>query len=461
MSVVANSIEAEADLITPCVPEPPDTIDLQDHDSPSAQDHAGQISQPGSLGSSTTAPHQAAAMKAAVQETIEEGQRSPRVSVDWQDGQQDNPMNPNRPLQDHQALQQNGSLAVSEDADMADAEGDDILDDDMMDKISSSPSIDDGLLLPSSLAISPWPLRSSSLAQTSVESSPRTPCVSPMDEDFSSSPYVQTPEYLPFGAASSAALQGRENISPDYHLHGEYRSQGRLLFGPAYGTSSDDPSSESPENTVKEDRRSLNVHKRARRLEEIKVKSRNGTHFLDSTVEEEKDDEVNAANRASPNGVAGTNEQQISRDSADNLLETSFDTYVSSTLPHAESWKSYYPEDDDYVEEDPLYADPRFVDSGWGSECLQDPEDIDFEFVYALHTFVATVDGQANATKGDTMVLLDDSNSYWWLVRVVKDASIGLLPLCAFMTPELTLFHKRLLTRRTYRDTHRTTSSTQ
>lgn len=58
-------------------------------------------------------------------------------------------------------------------------------------------------------------------------------------------------------------------------------------------------------------------------------------------------------------------------------------------------------------------------------ECLLDSEDIDFEFVYALHTFVATVEGQANATKGDTMVLLDDSNSYWWLVRVVKDSSIG------------------------------------
>lgn len=58
-------------------------------------------------------------------------------------------------------------------------------------------------------------------------------------------------------------------------------------------------------------------------------------------------------------------------------------------------------------------------------ECLLEPEDIDFEFVYALHTFVATVEGQANASKGDTMVLLDDSNSYWWLVRVVKDSSIG------------------------------------
>lgn len=26
------------------------------------------------------------------------------------------------------------------------------------------------------------------------------------------------------------------------------------------------------------------------------------------------------------------------------------------------------------------------------------------------------------------MVLLDDSNSYWWLVRIVKDGSIGRLP---------------------------------
>lgn len=67
------------------------------------------------------------------------------------------------------------------------------------------------------------------------------------------------------------------------------------------------------------------------------------------------------------------------------------------------------------------------MESRWDSRSLHDLEDIDFEFVYALHTFVATVEGQANATKGDTMVLLDDSNSYWWLVRVVKDSSIGRL----------------------------------
>jgi len=45
--------------------------------------------------------------------------------------------------------------------------------------------------------------------------------------------------------------------------------------------------------------------------------------------------------------------------------------------------------------------------------------------VYAFHTFVATVEGQANATKGETLILMDDNNEYWWLVKVVRDGSIG------------------------------------
>jgi hypothetical protein len=92
---------------------------------------------------------------------------------------------------------------------------------------------------------------------------------------------------------------------------------------------------------------------------------------------------------------------------------------MSLTIPYNKSFE----EDDD--SDFSLPNDPRFIDYGWAAECLHEPEDIDFEFVYALHTFVATVEGQANATKGDTMVLLDDSNSYWWLVRIVKDSSIG------------------------------------
>jgi hypothetical protein len=62
-------------------------------------------------------------------------------------------------------------------------------------------------------------------------------------------------------------------------------------------------------------------------------------------------------------------------------------------------------------------------------------EDIDFDFVYAQVTFMAIVEGQANVTKGDKLILLDDSNSYWWLVKVVKDITIGYLPAEIVETP--------------------------
>ncbi|KAK0326076.1 protein phosphatase regulator [Friedmanniomyces endolithicus] len=123
-------------------------------------------------------------------------------------------------------------------------------------------------------------------------------------------------------------------------------------------------------------------------------------------------------------------------DSPPSPIGSSNDSWESTTT---DSDLSSYREDhrgnNDDAEDAFLSLDPRFVDVGWGGECLRETEDIDFEFVYALHTFVATVEGQANATKGDTMVLLDDSNSYWWLVRVVKDASIGYLPAEHIETP--------------------------
>lgn len=101
------------------------------------------------------------------------------------------------------------------------------------------------------------------------------------------------------------------------------------------------------------------------------------------------------------------------------------DSWTTDSDP--DSWDDPLEYNDDATNDISFSDDSRFIDSGWGGECLRETEDIDFEFVYALHTFVATVEGQANATKGDTMVLLDDSNSYWWLVRVVKDSSIGML----------------------------------
>ncbi|KAJ8508415.1 hypothetical protein ONZ45_g9302 [Pleurotus djamor] len=71
-----------------------------------------------------------------------------------------------------------------------------------------------------------------------------------------------------------------------------------------------------------------------------------------------------------------------------------------------------------------------------GSSVLSIPnESIDFDLVYSLHSFAATVEGQANVVKGDSLFLMDDSNSYWWLVRVLKTQEVGYIPAENIETP--------------------------
>jgi hypothetical protein len=55
-------------------------------------------------------------------------------------------------------------------------------------------------------------------------------------------------------------------------------------------------------------------------------------------------------------------------------------------------------------------------------------ESVDFDLVYALHGFAATVEGQAKIVKGDSLFLMDDSDRYWWLVRVLKTQEVGYVP---------------------------------
>ncbi|KAI3637397.1 hypothetical protein MIR68_004046 [Amoeboaphelidium protococcarum] len=52
----------------------------------------------------------------------------------------------------------------------------------------------------------------------------------------------------------------------------------------------------------------------------------------------------------------------------------------------------------------------------------------DIGVVYAMNTFVANLEGQVCVLKGDALVLLDDTNSYWWLVRCLKTAEVGYIP---------------------------------
>jgi hypothetical protein len=74
-------------------------------------------------------------------------------------------------------------------------------------------------------------------------------------------------------------------------------------------------------------------------------------------------------------------------------------------------------------------------DDDRSSELSIPNESIDFDLVYALHSFAATVEGQANVVKGDSLFLMDDSNSYWWLVRVLKTQEVGYIPAENIETP--------------------------
>ena len=116
-----------------------DTLDLQDQNAPSAQDHTTQNVIPVAL-EGGIAPHQELSIRHADQDSREEIMHGPGMEdingygdgIDMDDESED-------PDERH------NDLGDSEDGDLTDGEGDDLLDDDM-DKISSSPSIDDGTL---------------------------------------------------------------------------------------------------------------------------------------------------------------------------------------------------------------------------------------------------------------------------------------------------------------------------
>ncbi|TVY20948.1 Tip elongation aberrant protein Tea4 [Lachnellula arida] len=395
-----------------------DSIDLQDQNTPSAQDHPRV--NPNPLGGGHAAPHQAETLREVAAETADQKHRSPRVSKEWSNsevqqlqqygddelaaGVTSKLNESNLQQQDDLAVAQNGGMtgSTAEDAEMADAEGDDDMDDDdMMDKISSSPSIDDGgcSLLPL------WPQRSTSLANTPTPTKSRSflqACVE------SSSPFVETPEHFPIQLwlppLDNGLTQGSQALDT-HHLLGKYLDDDTTTDTRFSDTSQYPDPFITPDSSF-----DLAYYPEEPCDSGLEFPS----HVYD--LKSPKEHRENHLNCQSPEGVEDQNQSTVPYE--DGL-----------TFPYEEDSE----EDDDY--EIPYLTDSKLVDSGCGGECLQFSEDIDFEFVYALHTFVATVEGQANATKGDTMVLLDDSNSYWWLVRVVKDSSIGYLPAEHIETP--------------------------
>jgi len=476
-----------------------DTIDLQDQDSPSAAEHHRPVLQGG------IAAHQ----RAEVHHVLEERHSEEHALADaWKmsDDLTEEPDAIDEAQQQRQTIDHSTANGIFHDAneengDMGSREAD--ADDDMMDRISSSPSIDDGGYTPctasSTLPSTPcrgemWPARKSSLSPldldtpspagkslnysaaspSSTDSSPflRTPqhlplhvrrtgrAVSPLlsESDWSSSPYRSSPKHVPWKSAKKHLIHS--TVTSEHHQNmGRYRPEldrnrnrnldvrtnsemgnvtvchkakqqiDRSRIDPHHSTSSHAPghSSSASDRTGHESPKQHRRHHATVDPIETPFRRYSWTRS-NADLSQARDDSFTSLKR-----TASINLEDLLLPVDDPLLDT-----PPSPTDSSGSWESLGTISDDSFEggtkehdddTDALFdtLDDRFIDSGWGGECLRETEDINFEFVYALHTFVATVEGQANATKGDTMVLLDDSNSYWWLVRVVKDSSIGML----------------------------------
>lgn len=365
-----------------------DTIDLQSPENPSAKDHTRQPPHARPSGEGKPAPHQAIALK-HVEPEIEFHPRSPRHSQDLSNKElqllhedSDSFDSTSATLTEKHGIT-NG--ANGEEMDMGDRDGEDGLDDDMMDKISSSPSIEDG----GYYSALPWPTRGDSLLSFSTPEEDAVPSP-PRHFNFSSSLFLSPPAIFSLFHPE----KGLDLYPPkDHHLQGRYSECHDLDDGYEPGEDyHNHPSKESQASGLRQE------------LDGMQDSPHAGC------------DNGNRYQRPLP--LDDSNSASLHDDAPSNLRLSSPSSSSTSSCEAG----SLNEDDDSEVSFD---DDSRFIDSGWGGECLRDTEDIDFDFVYALHTFFATVEGQANATKGDTMVLLDDSNSYWWLVRVVKDGSIG------------------------------------
>lgn len=385
-----------------------DTIDLQNQDAPSTQDHHTLSLQPSDLGK-----HQASEIRHVIQERHSEEEH---LHDAWGRAHQELEVNE---LTDDQLQAHNHENGDSTD--------DSEIDDDMLDdRISSSPSIDDGEYP----VVTAWPRRSSSLtpprqtlnceASSTPDSSPfvnlpahlpltpKSAADSPASSLLSSSPFLLSPQHMPLSVSPLAS---------HHHHVGEYQggfqdvydddNQLDHVYDDTFPGVVEAPGHESTSTTIAHDYNSSY----GRSVEDLTMGAE------DHTIEDLDMNESLSAHNDTPPDL--TDDSGASSPSS---WSTVSDTSVTFEAEDQESAIKFNDDDDLDIS---FYAQDRFVDSGWGGECLRETEDIDFDFVYALHTFVATVEGQANATKGDTMVLLDDSNSYWWLVRIVKDNSIG------------------------------------
>ncbi|KAL4401854.1 hypothetical protein ACI68E_001505 [Malassezia pachydermatis] len=134
-----------------------------------------------------------------------------------------------------------------------------------------------------------------------------------------------------------------------------------------------------------------------------------------------------------PHSLELEEEDSYDAQAVDSQLDSDYITYSAE-----HDYEYTGAEHDGDMPDDAMYDDDDF-DDDFDDELSSSPsipdENINFDLVYALHTFIATVDGQATVQKGDHLVLLDDSNSYWWLVRVMPSQEVGYIPAENIETP--------------------------
>lgn len=427
-----------------------DTIDLQDQDAPTAAEHHKHIE------ADSIAPHQAAQYQHVQEERrSEEETLADAWNMAGQHGKNQD-ANANGKAEGEAEKKVDRTEAANGEAEDGSDDEDD--DDDMMDRMSSSPSIGDGAFSRISSTVATPMSQEGHGTPQHAEYERATFNQSPIPI-LDSSPFIEVPRHMPlrFGMptsryAASPQPAVEEMMSPSIHTPESSPLVTTAVFGKFYSASSQHhrlhgrygsrtgPGLEPDSVPADDEGFSEDGPDLGKGLSEV----------LEKCDHEGYGEQGHLAARSQIPGNAFSQQHggRLSRaemrpDSAfpdDDFQDLQPTPLVMdeillnprlSLVPCDDEWISDSSEDfdeQDYKDDDEdafLNLDDRFIDSGWGGECLRDTEDIDFEFVYALHTFVATVEGQANATKGDTMVLLDDSNSYWWLVRVVKDSSIG------------------------------------
>ncbi|PNS19282.1 Tip elongation aberrant protein Tea4 [Sphaceloma murrayae] len=421
-----------------------DTLDLQDQDSPSTQDHSKSLAQNVDFGDNLIGSHQASEIRHIREERQDEERNLQQA---WSASGESSASATNGEDRAH---------SVDDGKSVTDSESDAASDDDMMDRISSSPSIDDGEYYRREAET---PSRLLSLQRSVARWNLFKPMpgldISTRDDDDDANSY----DYTTTDDEDVSSISTDDWPSPDTPVTNFFDR----FFGKSQRQNSDSdicglacyPTSHGLADPFVDDFTAL-IEDDAPPVPELPEDFTLGAPWLRFTCPHDRLHTWNPPLCTSPEEPCdnmGASASSLSISDFDMITSTSDlgidnSRTVSTTSFRTDSELSWFPGSDEHPNS-PVQALRTDFNGSWllrdTDSCLihvdvpnrrlQSTEDIDFDFVYALHTFVATVEGQANATKGDTMVLLDDSNSYWWLVRVVKDSSIGYLPAEHIETP--------------------------